>query len=114
MKYQWVEQGKSCEELSKELGIKINSITKGHIIIGYKDATDAGGNPIQEPITRVGIEIEFDNIDNAKLENLDRKFSVLGLKRKGGKDIASDIEEIKNRVKALENAVKSKNSHLTT
>lgn len=59
MKYQWIEEHKTCEELSQELGCAVRGITKGDIVVGYEDSTDEEGNPIQVPITRKGIEIEF-------------------------------------------------------
>ena len=103
MKYQWLKtyENKTCEELSAELGCKVSSITKGNIIIGWEDGFDEIGNPIKLPITRPGIEIEFDKEPGQdKLESLDRKFT--GLKREGGKDLAQEMDDIKARVDQLE------------
>ena len=80
MKYQWIEEAQTCEELSKELGCEVKGITRGHIVIGYEDTLDEEKKPIQIPITRKGIEIELENEDSKVLAQLDQKFQ--GLKRK--------------------------------
>jgi len=101
MKYYWVEENKTCNEISQEIGTPIKSITRGDIIIGYVDTIDVDGKSIKLPITRSGVELELDdNIDIAKLEKLDRKF--VGLKREGGKDLAQEVEELKSRMENLE------------
>jgi len=79
MKWKWLEDKKpTCSELEAELGCKIKHITIGDIIVGYRDAVDPIGNPIQEAITRRGIEIEFEgDLDATTLLRLDRDLRPL-------------------------------------
>ena len=102
MIYRWFEKSQTCEELGQELGCQVKSITRGNIIAGYEDTLDGAGKPIQIPIMRNGIEIEADGaIDAARLQKLDRKFQ--GLEREGSQDLATELEEMKARLNALEN-----------
>ena len=71
MKYQWIEETKTCEQLSQELGCQVKSMTKGGIIIGYEDGFDPEGNPIQVPIIKQGIELEFEQ------EPTEKQFAIL-------------------------------------
>lgn len=100
MKYQWLEDIPTAEELGNELGCKVKSITRGMVVVGYKDVIDEEGKPAQLPITRKGIEIEFEKEPgNEKLHKLDMKLT--GLKREGGKDLVKEFEELKSKVDKL-------------
>jgi len=101
MKYQWIEEHKTCEELSQELGCDVRSITKGDIVVGYEESTDEKGNPIQVPITRKGIEIEFGVEPTAEqLTKLD--MALLGFKREGNITLTDEFDQLKARVDDLE------------
>ena len=102
MKYQWLEEKiKTCEELESELGCKVKSIVSGGIIVGYESSTDIDGKPIQLPIIRRGIEIEFDDVPSiTMLEKMDKKFT--DLKREGGRTLDQEIDDLKARIKKLE------------
>ena len=89
MKYQWLEETKTCEELSQELGINVKSITRGHIIIGSENVLDEYQKPIQLPITKQGIEIEFENETPEIIDKLDLELS--DLKREGGRTLREAI-----------------------
>jgi hypothetical protein len=106
MKYQWLEDTQSCEQLGNELGCVVKSITKGDIVIGHEDGFDEDGKPTQIPITRRGIEIEFDTVDTTQLEKLDRK--LIGLKRQGGKDLLEALNNIEARLDKLEKPATTK------
>jgi len=89
MKYQWFQKNKTCDELSLELGIEIKSITIGAI-----------GD--EEPATP-GIEIEFEKEPTPEqLTKLDMLLPEL--KREGGKSLASEITQLKDRLSSLEAA----------
>ena len=100
MKYQWLEELKTCEELGAELGCKVKSITRGQIIIGYEERYDKEGNPVQLPITKRGVEIELGGETSEILERLD--MALAGLKRKGGKLLADEMDNLKARIGRLE------------
>lgn len=84
MKYSWLREKEieNCGRLSQWLGVKVNSITQGDIIVGYDDdVRDEAGNPL--PITKWGIEIEFDTEPTAEqLEKID--VMLKSLKRTDG------------------------------
>lgn len=85
MKYRWLREKEieNCDRLSQELGVKVNSITEGDIIVGYDDIFDEAGNPL--PITKWGIEIEFDTEPTAEqLEKIDVLLKSLNVKRSDG------------------------------
>ena len=103
MKYQWLEETRTCEQLSIELGCQVKSMTTGDILVGYEDAIDAEGNPVQLEITRRGIELELEGETPETLETLDKQFQ--GLKREGGKTIFAEIDELKTKVASLETGV---------
>jgi len=101
MKYQWLEEElPNCEELTKELGCKVNSITKGVVVVGQEEGFDEGGNPAILPITRKGIELDLDTPTEAQLKVVDRK--LISLRREGSKGITQEIDELKSRVAKLE------------
>ena len=102
MEYQWLEEEiKTCEELESELGCKVKSIASGSVIVGYESSTDIDGKPIQLPIIRKGIEIEFDDVPSiTMLGKLDKKFT--DLKREGGRTLNQEIDNLKARIEKLE------------
>ena len=103
MRYRWIEEQKTCEELAAELGCEILSIARGQIIIGYQDGIipDGKGGEIQVPITRPGIEIEFAREpEPEQLEKLDMMFPEL--RRAGGKTMADELRSVRDRVYDLE------------
>ena len=103
MKKRWLEKIKSCEELGQEIGCKIKSITSGQLVIGEEDALDSEGNPIKIPITKPGIEIEFEREPTAEqVSKLDNLFSLQNLKREGGKDLVAELDDLKVRIEKLE------------
>ena len=101
MKYQWLEEEIVASDIEALAG-KIKRIEHGRVTVGYEeDMPDAEGNPTMRPITKRGIEIEFEaNPSQDKLESLDRKF--MGLKREGGKDLAQELDDLKAKVNELE------------
>lgn len=85
MKYRWLREKEieNCDRLSQWLGVKANSITEGNIIVGYSDILDDDNNPL--PITKWGIEIEFDTEPTAEqLEKIDVLLKSLNIKRAEG------------------------------
>ena len=89
MKYRWLKEEKNCVELSQELGVQVQGITRGDIIIGFEDGVDEVGNPTQVPIIKQGIEIELGEETPEVLEGLDFAFSEL--KREGGRDFQTAV-----------------------
>ena len=68
---------------------------------------DNEGNPIKMPITHKGIEIEFEQEPTAEqVSKLDNILILQNLKREGGKDLVAEIDELKTRIKSLEDTVK--------
>ena len=92
MKYQWLKtDSKTCEELSQELGVKVLSITRGSIVVGYEDGFDFEGNPAQVPITKQGVELEFDGeLTTEQLSKLRMKFPLF--KREGEKGFFEAVQ----------------------
>lgn len=74
----------------------IESVTSGPITIGYYD-------PMRLfPIQKRGVIVEFNKPPAVTdLEKLDISLSVNGLKREGGIDIATKIEQLEQQVNAL-------------
>jgi len=83
MKYHWLGEQKTCDELGKELGCNILGITKGGIIIGYDG---------EIPIIKQGVEIEFDGEPTAEqLAKLTTKFPMF--KREGSKGFFESVQD---------------------
>lgn len=98
-KYQWLEDNKTCEGLSLELGVKVLQISKGSVVVGY----DESGVPIE----RRGVEIILEKelpLDKAAI--LDVKYNLAGLQREGGKTIQDEIAELKDEINTLKAAAK--------
>jgi len=94
--YQWLEISPICNELSTTLGVQVNRVTTGDIIVGYAN------NGL--PLTRKGIEVEFATQPTPEqLEDLDLK--MLDLKRKGGKSIDDTVKELKEKIAIAEDAI---------
>jgi len=101
MKYKWLQEFKTAEELGEELGCQIKSITRGDLVIGQQDDVDGEGKPITVPVTRKGIEIDFGKKPTD--EQLARVDLMLpDLRRAGGRTVPSEIAELRARVLALE------------
>ena len=100
MKYQWLEEDLTCDELSQAIGCTVKGITKGDIVIGYGETAPDGS---YITITRKGIEIEFEQEPTAEqVSKLDNLFSLQNLKREGGKDLVAEIDALKAKVEKLE------------
>ena len=107
MRHQWLEEDLTCDRLSQELGCKVKNIISGQVVIGEQDGQDARGNSIKIPITKPGIEIEFEREPTAEqVSKLDGIFSLQKLKREGGRDLVAEITALAQRVKLLEDKVK--------
>jgi len=105
MKYQWIEEDKTCEQLSEQLGCPVKSITKGYIIVGEQDGLHEDGKPAKLPITRRGIEIDFAKKPTAEqLARLDAIFP--DLRRAGGRTVPDELVALKDRVKQVEDQLK--------
>ena len=103
MSYQWLEEDLTCDRLSQEVGCKVKNIISGRVVIGEEDALDNEGNPIKIPITKPGIDIEFEQEPTLEQVNkLDNLFSLQNLKRESGKDLATEIDALKVRIEKLE------------
>lgn len=81
MKYQWLEEGKTCEDLSTKLGCHVKSMTRGNIIIGEVDG---------EPITKKGIEIELEGETPEILAKLDLALPFI---REGGRTFLGAVQD---------------------
>ena len=103
MNYRWLEEDLTCDRLSQELGCKVKNIISGRVVIGEQVGQDAKGNSIKIPITKPGIDIEFEQEPTLEQVNkLDDIFSLQKLKREGGKDLVADIDALKVRIEKLE------------
>jgi len=81
MKYQWLEDTKTCTDLSTELGCQVKSIIRGDIIVGEDG---------DEPILRRGIEIDLEGETPEILAKFDL---ALPLIREGGKSLPEAVQE---------------------
>ena len=81
MKYQWLEEGKTCKELSDELGCQVKCITRGGIVVGEEDG---------EPIIKKGIELELEDETPEILAKLDLAFP---LTRQGGRSFLNAVQD---------------------
>ena len=83
MKYRWLKEEETCEELAERLGCKINSIVRGGLIVGYTEDIDPEGKTVRVPVTRQGVEIDFDGSPaSAQLTKLDAELlAANGFKR---------------------------------
>ena len=100
MEYLWEKQEQklpTCDELSQILGVKVESLDRGDLIIGYQD------DPQKSPITIQGVRINVSGtLTDAQLTILDKAINKLGVTRKGGKTITDEIDELKAKVAELE------------
>lgn len=100
MKYKWLEDIPTCDELSQAIGCPVKSITKGDIVIGYGETAPDGS---YSEITRKGIEVEFEQEPTVEqLERLDGIFSLHNLKREGGRDLIAEIDQLKQKIDSIE------------
>ena len=101
MKYQWKQNKSIAQEIEREVGVKVVSVTEGFIITGYQEEVDESGQRIQRPIFEQGIEIEFEKeLTEEQLTRLDITFGAQGMSREGGKKLANEIAELKERIKS--------------
>lgn len=105
MKYQWLDEQKTCADLSQEIGCPVKSITRGLIVIGYEQSVDQDDKPVLDPITRKGIEIEFAKQPTAEqLAKLDGLFT--DFHRAGALSVPDELTALKDRVKQVEDQLK--------
>ena len=103
MNYRWLEEDLTCDKLNQGLGCKVKDIISGQVVIGEQDGQDAKGNSIKIPITKPGIEIEFEQEPTLEqINKLDGIFSLQKLKREGGGDLVAEIDALKVRIEKLE------------
>ena len=103
MKYQWLEEDKSCQNFEAEFGCQVKSIKRGGLVTGYEDDFYEQGQPIKSPVIKQGIELDLEDETPEILERLDLKFG--GLKREGGTGISKELSLLKARVSDLEAAI---------
>jgi len=90
MKYQWLDEDKSCQDLEELLGCRVKSINKGWITVGYEERKDdITGDMIRTPIKKRGIEIELEGETKDDLDKIDL---LLNQRRKGGRTLREAIE----------------------
>jgi len=105
MKYQWLDEQKTCDDLSQELGFPIKSITRGEIIVGYEEDLNEAGKPVTIPVTLPGVEIEFTKEPGSEV--LARLDAIMGnLRRAGGMTVPDELAALKTRVKQVEDQLK--------
>jgi hypothetical protein len=71
-KYHWLEEDLSCTALSKLIGTKVLSITRGHVTVGYEDQQNENGEKIKMPVLKRGMIVETEReLDDQQLGHLD-------------------------------------------
>lgn len=101
MKIKWLKDEVTCDELSQLLGIKVVSMTRPFVEVG-KRLDSRNGKTIETPIMKEGVELEFEGTPTAEqLRKIDATFSG-EFKREGQKPLAEEIDELKQRLTAVE------------
>jgi hypothetical protein len=84
--FTWIPTDESCQDMSTRLGVQINQIQKGGIIVGYMN------NSNHTPIIKQGIIITFDKLPTTTVtDKLDFTYGTQGFQRTGGKSVVDTL-----------------------
>lgn len=108
VRYQWFSPEFTAMGVEALIGKKVKILRKGNLETGeFATIADGEGTKFQVPLTRKGVEIEFDETPTLKqLAMLDK--ALKPYKRAGvmERDLEIEIDELKAQVTALEAVVK--------
>ena len=104
MQYRYLEKDLTCVKLSNLLVIEVKTISAGQVPTGEKiEMVNPDGSVMLVDKTCKGIVVEFKQEPTAEqVSKLDNLFSLQNLKRKGGKDLVAEIDDLKARIEKLE------------
>ena len=98
MKYRFYESDISIAYIETITGVKVANLVKGNIETGeFEERINRDGELVKLPLYCRGIEVELEGEPTLEqLRKMDRTF--VGLKREGGIDLASEIDQIKSKI----------------
>ena len=104
MQYRYLEKDLTCVKLSNLLGIEVKTISAGQVPTGEKiEMVNSDGSVMLVDKTCKGIVVEFKQEPTAEqVSKLDNLFSLQKLKREGGRDLVTEIDNLKVRMENLE------------
>jgi hypothetical protein len=90
----WVSNEYSPVELSSMLGVTVNSIQSGRIVVGIEKKVMPDGKTYDVPLLKNGKKVVFATLPSANVTaKLDYQYGLQGFERVGGKSIVDTLQK---------------------